>query len=39
VTPDDVRAAVERLVDFHEHFSPLFGKEQAQLTPTTTSRV
>ena len=31
MTPDDVRAAAERLVDFHEHFAPLFGKEQAQL--------
>jgi len=31
MTPDDVRAAAERLVDFHERFAPLFGKEQAQL--------
>src|SRR5437763_3824451 len=30
MTPDDVRAAAERLVDFHEQFAPLFGKEQAQ---------
>ena len=30
MTPDDVRAAAERLVDFHERFAPLFGKEQAQ---------
>jgi SRSO17 transposase len=30
VTPDDVRAAAERLVDFHERFAPLFGREQAQ---------
>jgi SRSO17 transposase len=28
--PDDVRAAAERLVQFHEWFAPLFGKEQAQ---------
>ncbi len=31
MTPDDVRAAAEQLVDFHERFAPLFGKEQAQL--------
>jgi SRSO17 transposase len=30
MTPDDVRAAAERLVDFHERFALLFGKEQAQ---------
>ncbi len=30
MTPDDVRAAAERLVDFHERFAPLFGKEPAQ---------
>src|SRR3954447_14887838 len=30
MTPDDVRAAAERLIDFHERFAPLFGKEQAQ---------
>jgi hypothetical protein len=30
MTPDDVRAATEQLVDFHERFAPLFGKEQAQ---------
>jgi SRSO17 transposase len=30
VTPDDVRAAAEQLVDFHERFAPLFGKDQAQ---------
>jgi SRSO17 transposase len=30
MTEDDVRAAAERLVDFHERFAPLFGKEQAQ---------
>src|SRR3954452_188792 len=30
MTPDDVRAAAERLVHFHERFAPLFGKEQAQ---------
>ena len=29
MTPDDVRAAAERLVDFHERFALLFGKEQA----------
>jgi hypothetical protein len=27
---DDVRAAAERLVQFHERFAPLFGREQAQ---------
>jgi SRSO17 transposase len=30
MTPDDVRAAAERLVQFHRRFAPLFGKEQAQ---------
>ena len=30
MTQDEVRAAAERLVDFHERFAPLFGKEQAQ---------
>src|SRR5262245_59073695 len=30
MTPDDLRAAAERLVDFHQRFAPLFGKEQAQ---------
>jgi len=30
MTEDDVRAAAEQLVEFHERFAPLFGKEQAQ---------
>ncbi len=30
MTPDDVRAAADQLVHFHERFAPLFGKEQAQ---------
>ena len=30
MTPDDVRAAAEKPVQFHERFAPLFGKEQAQ---------
>jgi SRSO17 transposase len=30
MTPDDVRAAAEQLVQFHQRFAPLFGKEQAQ---------
>jgi SRSO17 transposase len=30
MTQDEVRAAAERLVDFHLRFAPLFGKEQAQ---------
>src|SRR5258708_121143 len=30
MTEDDVRAAAERLVQFHERFAPLFGKEEAQ---------
>jgi SRSO17 transposase len=30
MTPDDVRAAAEQLVHFHERFAPSFGKEQAQ---------
>ncbi len=30
MTPDDVRTAAEQLVEFHERFAPLFGKEQAQ---------
>ena len=29
MTPDDVRAAAQQLVDFHERFALLFGKEQA----------
>jgi SRSO17 transposase len=29
MTEDDVRATAERLVQFHERFAPLFGKEQA----------
>jgi SRSO17 transposase len=30
MTPDDVRAAAEQLVQFHQRFAPLFGKEQAR---------
>src|SRR3954470_8113282 len=30
MTPAEGRAAAEQLVDFHERFAPLFGKEQAQ---------
>src|SRR5262245_48676970 len=30
MTPDDVRAAAEPLVEFHDRFAPLFGKEQAR---------
>jgi SRSO17 transposase len=30
MTPDDVRAAADQLVQFHDRFAPLFGKEQAQ---------
>ena len=30
MTQDEVRAAAERLVQFHERFAPLFGKVQAQ---------
>ncbi len=30
MTEDEVRAAAERLVEFHERFAPLFGKEPAQ---------
>src|ERR687889_748443 len=30
MTPDDVRAAAEQLVEFHERFAPLFGRDQAQ---------
>jgi len=30
MTPDDVRAAAQRLVQFHERFAPLFGKAEAQ---------
>ena len=30
MTPDDVRAAAEQLVDFHERFALLFGKAEAQ---------
>ena len=31
MTPDDVRAAADQLVHFHDRFASLFGKEQAQL--------
>src|SRR4051812_27447302 len=30
MTEDEVRAAAERLVQFHDRFAPLFGKRQAQ---------
>src|SRR5882724_4611673 len=30
MTPDDVRAAAERLTQFHERFAPVFGKDEAQ---------
>jgi SRSO17 transposase len=30
MTEDEVRAAAQRLVRFHDRFAPLFGKEQAQ---------
>jgi SRSO17 transposase len=30
MTEDEVRAAADRLVQFHERFAPLFGREQAQ---------
>src|SRR4051794_13948075 len=30
MTKDEVRAAADRLVQFHDRFAPLFGKEQAQ---------
>src|SRR5450631_4443074 len=30
MTPDDVRAAAEQLIHFHDRFAPLFGKAQAQ---------
>ncbi len=30
MTKDEVRAAADRLVDFHDRFAPLFGKEEAQ---------
>src|SRR5512142_2305505 len=30
MTEDEVRAAAERLVQFHERVAPVFGKEQAQ---------
>src|SRR5512142_214287 len=30
MTPDDVRAAAEQLVQFHERFAPLFGKDQVR---------
>jgi hypothetical protein len=30
MTEDDVRAAAEQLVEFHDRFAPLFGKGQAQ---------
>ena len=30
MTPDDVRAAADQLVRFHDRFAPTFGKPQAQ---------
>ena len=30
MTPDDVRAAADQLVRFHDRFAPTFGKERAQ---------
>jgi len=30
MTPDDVHAAADQLVQFHNRFAPIFGKEQAQ---------
>jgi SRSO17 transposase len=30
MTPEDVRAAAERLTQFHQRFAPLFGKDGAQ---------
>src|SRR5690348_7450120 len=30
MTPDDVRAAADQLIEFHDRFAPLFGKAQAQ---------
>ena len=30
MTEDEVHAAAERLVQFHERFAPLFGQQQAQ---------
>src|SRR5271170_5643712 len=30
MTPEDVRAAAERLTQFHHRFAPLFGKDEAQ---------
>ena len=30
MTPDDVRAAAQRLGTFHQRFAPLFGKDEAQ---------
>ena len=36
MTPDDVRAAAEQLVDFHERFALLFGKvrtDSSSLSP------
>ena len=38
MTRDDVRAAAERLVDFHERFAPLFGKVRARTMPIFMSR-
>lgn len=31
MTPDDVRAAADQLIQFHERFAPVFGKDQAQV--------
>jgi SRSO17 transposase len=38
MTLDDVRAAAEELVQFHEGFAPLLGKEQVQLHASDSSK-
>jgi hypothetical protein len=40
MTPDDVRATAEQLVDFHERFAPLFSSATSRhkTALTTTSR-
>src|SRR3954466_14670071 len=35
MTEDDVRAAANRLVQLHQQFAPLFGKEEAQTNSST----
>ena len=38
MTPDDVRAAAGQLVEFHDRFAPLFGRDENRRMPVASSR-